>query len=61
MHPLSFFAPASYSDAAAPHTPVFQQFMNACADIVEGVGRVATGNARDPNPLRSFDFGETKL
>ena len=54
MHPLSFFAPASYSDAAAPHTPVFQQFMNACADAVEGVGRAATA-------LRSFDFGEMKL
>jgi hypothetical protein len=54
MHPLSFFAPASYSDAAAPHSPIFQQFMNACADVVEGVGRAATAQ-------QSFDFGEKKL
>jgi hypothetical protein len=54
MHPLSFFAPASYSDAAAPHSPVFQQFMNACADVVERVGRAATAQ-------QSFDFGEKKF
>jgi hypothetical protein len=54
MHPLSFFAPASYFDAAAPHSPVFQQFMNACADVVEGLGRAATAQ-------QSFDFGEKEL
>ncbi len=51
MHPLSFFAPASYSDAAAPHTPLFQEFMNACLDTMEGGVRAATA-------LRSFNFGE---
>ena len=47
MHPLSFFAPASYS-AHHSSSAAFQQFISSCGGAVGGERQAA----------QVFDFGE---